>query len=306
MARRVLVIKLGALGDFVQAFRAFEAIRLHHAGDRITLLTTAPFADLARRSPWFDEVWVDERPTWRKPGGWLALRRRLREAGFARVYDLQTSDRSSAYFALFRPGPRPEWSGIARGCSHPHANPDRDAMHTLDRQAEQLAMAGIPAIPDPGIAWLETDLGRFRLEGPVVLLIPGGSAHRGGKRWPAERYAAVATGIAQAGVTPLLLGGRDEADLHAEIAAEAPAVRSLAGQTALPDVASLGYRASFAVGNDTGPVHLIAATGCRTVVLFSSDSDPALCAPRGGHVTVLRRDSLADLPTGEVMAHLPL
>lgn len=306
MARRILVIKLGALGDFVQAFRAFEAIRLHHAGDRITLLTTAPFADLARRSPWFDEVWTDDRPSLWKPAAWLALRRRLRDAGFARVYDLQTSDRSSAYFGLFRPGPRPEWSGIARGCSHPHDNPDRDAMHTLDRQAEQLAKAGIPAIPDPGVAWLETDLGRFRLEGPVALLVPGGSAHRIDKRWPAGHYAALAGALGEAGYTVLLLGGRDESDLHAEITAAAPAAHSLAGQTALPDVASLGYRAALAIGNDTGPMHLIAATGCRSVILFSAASDPALCAPRGHNVSVLRRDDLAELPVEDVIASLPL
>ena len=47
---RILVIRLGALGDFVQSFGPFSAIRAHHPEARITLLTTAPFADLARRS----------------------------------------------------------------------------------------------------------------------------------------------------------------------------------------------------------------------------------------------------------------
>lgn len=306
VGRRVLIIKLGALGDFVQAFRAFEAIRQHHAGDRLTLLTGPAFADFARRAPWFDEVWSDDRPAWWRPAGWLALRRRLRDAGFARVYDLQTSDRSSFYFHLMGPGNRPEWSGIARGCSHPHANPARDAMHTLDRQAEQLSMAGIDAIPAPDLAWLETGLGRFNLDGPVALLMPGGSAHRTDKRWPAAHYGALASALAARGLAPLLVGGRDEAALHAEIRAICPAARSLAGQTALPDIASLGVRATLAVGNDTGPTHLVAATGCATVVLFSAASDPDLCAPRGRHVTVLRRDKLADLPPDAVIAHLPL
>ncbi len=304
--RRVLVIKLGALGDFVQAFRAFEAIRQHHAANPITLLTGPAFGDFARRAPWFDDIWIDERPPWWQPGAWLALRRRLREAGFARVYDLQTSDRSSGYFRLMGPGARPEWSGIAHGCSHPHANPDRDAMHTLDRQAEQLQMAGIADQPAPDLAWLETGLARFSLEGPVALLVPGGSAHRPRKRWPASAYGALASALTERGITPLLIGGRDEADLHAQIMEAAPAARSLAGQTALPDIASLGVRAQIAVGNDTGPMHLIAATGCASVVLFSDASDPALCAPRGRHVTILQRPDLADLDAGEVIDHLPL
>jgi ADP-heptose:LPS heptosyltransferase len=92
---RILVIKLGALGDFVQALGPAAAIRAHHPDAAITLLTTAPFAELAGQAPYFDEVWVDERPRLATPRALLALRRRLRTAGFARVYDLQTSDRSS-------------------------------------------------------------------------------------------------------------------------------------------------------------------------------------------------------------------
>jgi hypothetical protein len=48
-------------------------------------------------------------------------------------------------------------------------------------------------------------------------------------------------------------------------------------------------------------MHLIAAAGAPSVVLFSAHSDPALCAPRG-RVTVLREAALADLAVGAVMA----
>src|SRR5579872_7416613 len=160
---RILVIKLGALGAFVQAMGPAAAIRAHHPGAEITLLTTAPFAELARMSPYFDAVWVDDRPSLWTPRRLLGLRRRLREGGFGRVYDLQTSDRSSFYFHLMGPGRRPEWSGIARGASHPHANPARDAMHTLDRQADQLNRAGIEAVPVPDLGWAVGAIERFDL-----------------------------------------------------------------------------------------------------------------------------------------------
>ena len=58
-----------------------------------------------------------------------------------------------------------------------------------------------------------------------------------------------------------------------------------------------------AVGNDTGPMHLIAAGGCPSLVLFSHESDPSLCAPRG-KVTVLRRASLTELGEADVEAAL--
>ena len=110
--QRILVIKLGALGDMIQAFAPFAQIRRAHPDARISLLTTPPFADLARRSGLFDEVQIDGRPS-----GVLAhlrLFRRLRRARYDRVYDLQTSGRSKNYFYGFWPAP-PLWSGISAG-----------------------------------------------------------------------------------------------------------------------------------------------------------------------------------------------
>ena len=135
---RILVIKLGALGDFVQAMGPAAAIRAHHRDDDITVLTTAPYVALAEAAPYFDRVWIDRRPHAFDLVGWWRLRRHLRHGTFDRVYDLQTSGRSSFYHWLMG---RPQWSGIARGASHPHRNPQRDLMHTLERQAEQLRLA---------------------------------------------------------------------------------------------------------------------------------------------------------------------
>ncbi len=303
-APRILVIKLGALGDFVQAMGPAAAIRAHHKGARITLLTSVPLAAFARKAPYFDEVWVDERPGLMAPRAILALRRRLRGAGFARVYDLQTSDRSSAYFRLMGPGRRPEWSGIAAGASHPHNNPGRDRMHTLDRQTEQLRRAGIAEVPPPDLSWAAAEIAPFRLPPAFALLVPGGAAHRPEKRWPVERYAALALRLAAAGEAPVVIGGAAERPLGAMIAAAAPGARDLTGQTSLGEVVGLGLAARRAIGNDTGPMHLLAVAGCPVTVLYSAASDPALTAPRGPDVTILRRADLADLPVEEVAATL--
>jgi ADP-heptose:LPS heptosyltransferase len=300
-ASRILVIKLGALGDFVQACGPFAAIRAHHPDAHITLLTTKPFAELAAACPWFDEVWIDDKPRLWQPTRVLRLRHRLRKGGFARVYDLQTSDRSSWYFRLM--GGRVEWSGIARGCSLPHANPRRDLMHTIERQREQLAMAGIKAVPPPALSWVRGDIARFGLVYPFVLLCPGGAAHRPAKRWPAKHFAALAGWLVERGITPVLLGAAAESAELDEIAGSCPQAVSLAGRTSFLDILALAGDAMAAVGNDTGPMHLIAAAACPSVVLFSHESDPSLCAPRGC-VTVLRRPSLADLAPGDVEAAL--
>lgn len=308
--KRILVIKLGALGDFIQALGPAKAIRRAHPGARITLLTTPPYAALAEASGYFDAVWIDSRPRLWQPRAWIELRRRLRAGDFQRVFDLQTSERSGHYFRLL--GRRPEWSGIAPGCSHPHANPRRDRLHTVDRQAEQLRLAGIDAVPPADLSWLGGDgrgtARRVGLKSPYVLLVPGGAAHRPEKRWPAAQYAALAGVLAARGLTLGVLGGAEEAALAGEIAARAriDGLCNLAGQTSLADIASLARGARAAIGNDTGPMHLIAATGCRAVVLFSDASDPALCAPRGKRVTILRHEPLAALPVEQVLAALQL
>jgi len=302
---RLLVIKLGALGDFVLATGPFAAIRAAHPEEEIVLLTSAPYAELARESGYFDDVWVDERPSRIALIAIQRLRRRLRGGRFYRVYDLQTSGRSSWYFRLMRGFMRPQWSGIAFGCSQPHANRKRNSMHTIERQAEQLAMAGIPETPLPDLSWATADISRFALPERFALIIPGGAAHRPGKRWPADNYRALAEGWLTHGITPVIIGGPDEADLAVEIA-NGTNTLNLAGQTTFADIAALSRTAAGVVGNDTGPMHIAAICGCPSVVLFSGESDPAITAPRGPDVQVLRRENLADLPVSEVAATLSL
>lgn len=290
---RILVIKLAALGDVVQAFGPFAAIRAHHPGARITLLTTPPFAPLLARSPWFDEVWAEGRPPWTDPVALWRLARRLRGARFDRVYDLQTSGRSSRYRWLT--GPRAEWSGIAAGASHPHADPRRDLLHTLERQRGQLQAAGIAQFPPPALDWLDADLARFALPRRFALLVPGASAERPGKRWPVECFAALAPRL---GLPSVVVGGPAERALAAAI----PGALDLTARTSLVELAAVARRAALCVGNDTGPTHLAAAVGTPTIAVFGPESDPALCAPRGAHVTVLRAAPIGAVGVDQVLA----
>lgn len=301
-AGRILVIRLGALGDFVQSFGPFAAIRARHPADEITLLTTAPFAGLAKLCPWFDRVAVDARPVWWDLAGLLRLRRQL--AGFALVYDLQTSGRSSRYF---RVAGRPPWSGIARGCSLPQRDRAREVMHTRERQADQLRLAGIAHVSWPDLSFL-TARPTPDLPHPYALLVPGAAPHRPAKRWPAARFGELAAVLAERGQTPVVVGGAADAGLAAIIRAACPDAIDLTGQTQIADLFPLAAGAALAVGNDTGPMHIAAASGCRCLVLFSRDSDPSLAAPRtpdGGWAAVLRAPVLADLPTQRVVAALP-
>ena len=302
---RILIIKLSALGNVVLSLGPFAAIRAYHPKAEITVLTTPAYAGWLASAPWFDHVIRDGRPPWWDFRGMMRLRQTLRSGGFDRVYDLQTSGRSSRYFRFFPRDARPEWCGIAAGCSHPHRMPPGTWMHDIDRQYAQLAVAGITERAPVDLSWSRGDVGRFGLPERFALLVPGSSAHRPGKRWPVARYGELAGVLLARGIVPIVAGTRDEAPLGAAIRAVTPDAVDLTGQTTLPELTELTRLAVCAIGNDTGPMHLAAAAECPSVVLFSRDSDPALCAPRGRWVRTLREADLAQLPLGAVIDALP-
>lgn len=291
----MLVIKHGALGDFIQATGSFRAIRGHHPDARIVLLTTPPYREMAEKIGLFDEIWLDERPPFWKINENFATIHRIRDAKFDRVYDLQTSARSNFYFrALGRK--KPEWNGIVDWCSHPHLNPERKDMHTLDRQAEQLSIAGIKTVPKPTVAFLKADIGKFNLPKRYALIVAGGSHHRQEKRWHVFGYQELANWLFRAkGVTPVFLGTKAEKWHIHDIVAKCKDAIDLTDQTTFSDIAEMARGALFAIGNDTGPMHLIAATGCPSVVLFSGASNPQKCQPWGKAVYVIQETDLAKL-----------
>lgn len=306
--QRILVIKHSALGDFVLATAAFRAIRTHHPGARITLLTTKPYVGIAEASGLFDAVWVDPRAGLWRIGPLLGLIRRIRRARFERIYDLQRSQRTALYYRLLGPElpwrRRPEWVGPVRGASH-RTHGHKAHRHVADREADQLAAAAGIEVGAPDLSFLTSDLARFDLPARIALLVPGGAPHRPAKRWPSANFAALGRHLAGLGLTPVLLGTSAEAREIAEIRDACPAARDLHGETSFADLAELGRRAEVAIGNDTGPMHLLAAAGCACVVLFSDESDPVRISPRGPWVRVCHSPSLQDLTVETVVDALP-
>jgi ADP-heptose:LPS heptosyltransferase len=299
----ILVIKHGALGDIIIATAGFKAIREAFPDAHITLLTTKGYASLLAQSPYFDEIWIDRKPKFFDRAGKRALKTMLRSRPWAFVFDLQTSQRSTYYQWLFAK-PHPPISNISRFASHGYTDKARHGRHALDNLQRQLALAGLNAgLPD--ISWLDEAIDSVQPASPYALLVPGGAAHRPGKRWPAEQYAALAHEFTRRGITPVLIGTQAEGDVLQAIADRVARAVNLSGKTSIAQLAALGRQAAFGVGNDTGPMHVIAATGCPSTVIFSHESDPVRSAPAGAAVTVLRERDLSQLSVDRVLVSLP-
>ena len=330
--KRVLVIKLGALGDFVQCLGACKIVRDVHRSAHITLLTTPPFAEFARVSPYFNAVEDDGRDKEMKSQ--VAMTKRVRNVGYDMVYDFQNNSRTERYCRAF--GAR-YWSGSAKGASHRHINPDRAAMHNFDRLGEQLYHAGIGPNgiidpqpwpegkgPLPDLSWIKSAFRNpphlepafFSLYDRYALIIPGSSPEHPEKRWPPERFADICRRLSAADITPVLIGGKAEGDIGKAIARDAPGVKNLITRTDLFQLATLAAEAVFTIGGDTGPMHLAAATRTPGVFLFAQDWNEDMeddldtiwnpqtrlgrAAPKGGSVIVMNAASLDELSTDDV------
>ena len=297
---RILVIKLGALGDFIQALGPMKAIRAHHPGAHITLFTTRPYAGFGKECGYFDSVILDHKPKWYQPRSWLALRAMLNQGRFTRVYDLQNNDRTAFYLKLF--SPKPEWVGAAKGASHRNNSPERTAGHAFDGHVQTLALAGVQNVAIDRLEWMQGTPDKFpALQPPYVLLVPGCAPSRPEKRWPREQYAALAQGLIADGLQPVLIGTQDEAETNQFIVNSCAGCLNLTGETALRDIVSLARGAMGTIGNDTGPIHLIAATGCRTLALFSGHSNAIKHTPQGAHASIMQVPNLQDLSAKDVL-----
>lgn len=295
----ILVIKLGALGDFIQALGPMAAIRAHHKKAKIILLTTAPYENFAKQSPYFDDIYIDTKPKLFQLGKWLSLKQKLNAIKPDRVYDLQNNDRSCFYFRLL--SQKPEWVGIAKGASHRNTSPERTQGHAFEGHKQTLALAGIENIEIDNLSWIQSDITRFSLKEPYILFVPGSSPLHPQKRWPAEHYARLATYLQKLGYQIVMLGTAAEKDVTDKIKTLNAGVIDLNAQTSLFEIIGLAHNAAACIGNDTGPMHMIAPTGCPCITLFSSHSNPKRHYPLGPNTQTLQEDNLGNLAVEQVL-----
>ncbi|MDP9196217.1 MAG: glycosyltransferase family 9 protein [Pseudomonadota bacterium] len=299
----ILVIKLGSLGDIIQAMGAIQDIRLHHPDDRISVITTGPWKRLFERCPWVDAVLVGNRaPRWRLDRFW-AVARLLRSRTWTRVYDLQNSGRTELWYRWFLKDT--PWSGQARGSSMHWAPPARRTVPIVERLSAQLAVAGVPAryTPLPDASWMADDISALLEEAgvkePFAVLLPGSSRAGAKKRWP--HYAALAQRLKNRGWTVVTVPGPDEADLCRPI----PGICLTGGSFLdLFQLAGVLRRAALVIGNDSGPVHLASHLGTPGIALFGPAWPAALTGIRRPGFETLEVPSLADLSVDEAEARI--
>ncbi len=312
---RLLIVRTGAMGDVLHAMPAVAALRLRHPEWQIGWAIEPRWRALlqaescpASKPPLVDHVhevptreW-NQRPfsvtTFREI---MHLRRELQVEQYELCVDMQGLLRSAVVGRFARAGvfagPAAPREGLARWLYQVRI--ETRAAHVIDRGCEllggavgePLVAAPVPLPADPSAErWCDEQLGTLLPGNPAgrfVMLAP--TAGWGAKRWPVERYGAVAAALAKAGYTPLI-NAADQNDLVAAAVVKASGGRALPVVCSLAQLIVLLRRTSLIIAGDTGPLHLAAALQ-RPLVALYGPTDPDRTGPYGMRKDVIRHSS---------------
>ncbi|MGE5243215.1 MAG: glycosyltransferase family 9 protein [Betaproteobacteria bacterium] len=293
---RVLIVRLGALGDIVHGIPVAAALRRGYPDARIDWLVSAKHRAV------LDLVPVVDRRLALGPGGALFdAVRELRRANYDVALDLQGLLKSSIlarasgakrvigfgsrsareplarlfYTEAHDPVGRAAPSGAAgAGSSGPSRGlygPAGRSLHVIYQNLSLLEPLGVMARePEFPIEAVDSAVARRIVEetgGRYALLNPG--AGWPNKQWPPERFGAVAAALRERrGLTSVVLWGPGEDALAAEVAAHSGGAARVSPATTIADLVALARAASLMISGDTGPAHLAAAVGTPIVGLY--------------------------------------
>jgi len=329
--KRILIVKLWALGDVLLATPLLRALKRQWPDCQISWLVSECYAEILRDNPLLEEVIEIDSRAWQKHFryGQLApywrsqkLRRDLRSRNFDIVINLTAEKWWSIWFraapvqiGLF-PRPRPGWMGRLYTKAVPRL-PDlknHNTVHYL-RAAEAL---GIDGPFDQRLVMGVSEASRLAVDGflkasadydpakPIIVLHPGTSQES--KCWPTESYAALAKALTPQ-YTIIVTGSPQEELLAKQIFSALPhgdrkAYIIAAGRlTDLTHSAALIERAAALVTGDTSMLHIASALGTPLVGIYGS-TRPGDNTPLFGPQRLLFDDAIPCAPCYQ--AHCPL
>ncbi len=302
---RLLVIKFWGLGSLQLATPAIRALRRQYPGATLTLLTLSGNRELAEGLGVFDEVRCLDLAARGRAA--LALRllqmlRELRGAGFDRVYDFEFFTWFSALASLASGAPRTfgfAAPGVRRGGLHTDTVPFNRYWHVArnfralaggesgaDITPEELSVFHVHADHER-----ELDLVLEATDRSLIVINPNAGDLAPERRWPAERFGAVAARLVREdGAHVVITGSASERDkTRAVLCAAGPhpsgRIQDLGGALSIGALHTLFRRAQLVISNDSGPMHLAAAQGAPTLGLFGPET-PVMYAPIGQHTRV--------------------
>jgi heptosyltransferase III len=295
---QILVIRGGAIGDFILTLPVLAALRRAFPGTRLELLAYPQVGKLALASGLVDGVTSIEGGAL---AGFFAAEGRL-DAGLRNYFS-----RFAIILSYLYDPDRIFETNVARcataqfivGPHRPETAAGFHATDTLLKPLERLAIFQADAQPRLSLVAKSAEGASPR---PMLALHPGSGSES--KNWPEARWAALLDRLVTwPDLELLLVGGEAEGRKLERLAARLPTARAtLARSLPLLELAGQLVRCAGFVGHDSGISHLAAALGLPTLVLWGPTPE-AVWRPQGAHVRVVRHAAgLHALPPDEVLA----
>lgn len=297
MPKKILIIKHGALGDFVLALGMMKRLANLHKKDDVYCLTMSPFVEIARQTGLFKDVLVDNRPNYQLKEWYHVLKKILIDGQWDIIYDLQQSHRTrKKYLPFLRLMSRKDFCWV-----FPYKQQQLD-MH----KKRALSWGTVVEKPWKRASYVFPDLSFCRgnpnvlaqLPARFILMVPGCSAGHPYKRWPEKYFIEIAQKAGALGVESVVLGTKAETDIVNTICQGTPFARSLLGKTKLADIPAVARRALVVVGNDTGPQHMASFVHTPAVSLFCKRTERS--AIKRDNITNLIAQNIEDITPDQV------
>lgn len=265
----IAIIKFGALGDIVMTTPLIKAIQAHHHGEDVHLLTTPSYAPIFAH---WDNLKIISKPR-RGLRNSISTLHSLRRLKCSHLYDLQGNDRSAVLCALAGVKVRVGNHNRFPYTHHP-ATKWTGQTHIFERMRDVLASADIVDIDKtPVLPTTTEEHGRVEdwiaanglIAKDFVLLHASASPSRTEKCWP--YFEQLGVRLSAHGLVPVWLGSATDRELNREYCEKAGGVDA-SGAFSITGLAELGRHARFAVTNDSGPMHVLAAAAIPVFGLF--------------------------------------
>ncbi len=292
---KILLIRLSSLGDIVLTTPAIRAVRANFPNAHIAMLVAKQSADILRENPHLNEIITFDRLAKDKDTGemWRVVRL-LRERKFTLAIDLQRKFRTE--ILMYFSGAT-ERVGKGRLCTV--RVPEQGNKHATEHYFDILHAVGIPAEDQKLELFLAESerrdaVQRLKAAGSVagklkVGLFPGAGWKL--REWMPERFAAIGNRLVEHfNANVLIFGGQQESELVQKVAnfMEMPAI-PFAGNLQMRQLAACIEQCDLFLTNDTGPMHIAAGVGTRTVSLFGPGNHIRF-QPLGVEHQIIRHD----------------
>ncbi|MHB8809057.1 MAG: lipopolysaccharide heptosyltransferase II [Desulfobulbaceae bacterium] len=303
--RKILIRSTNWIGDAIMTTPAVRTIRRNFPEAEITLLALPWVADVFRASPRVDRILSYERAG-RHAGLWgkFTLAAELRRERFDGAILLQNAF-EAAFITLLAGIPvRAGYTTDGRGLLLTHGvrrTAEIKKLHQVHYYQEMVRGLGcVPGdddlelvVPGEGDAWAKDFLREANLAGRKIIGLNPGASYGPAKRWPAEKFAALARELHRSPDSFLLLFGtsadRQAADEIKGACPDKGRVMDLTGRTTLAQAMGLISCCHVFVTNDSGLMHVAAALATPTVAIFGS-TNPVTTGPFSVNSSVVRSD----------------